>query len=735
MAPNRPGSARVTRSQTQELSDSEAGRLGTKKGVGRPKKKASAKSKNGAPQDVSEADEHSHISYPDLPQAAVNTDELTTNQVGGAQSKSIQNARTSGNSSVFSGTTARTSHSVQEPSNAILAGSLIDSLEDLSSVSDKILHLSVPQEVSDGTVQSTRNRLYDPKCRESKSFKRHKDVYKTQREEYGDSNYIQAEAIIKGLLDMPSYANDSLGSWRVDPVLYKANLVQLVMACDPDNVFEEAMTELDQAYPKPFLHRFVDAASVDRFPDSSALLMDTFQLALDIRTYSFVEIAKRSRNDPDFDPDQLLQRLFYSSSNTLNAWDVAGMRSDDFRQNPRLKKNILHRLDQLRETFPDNEENPINLPSLERHFSRSWLTTRLLHWCRLRLSEIETQLEAMEGVTGIVHALESMTTGNEQVSPSSHGRSTTAGHRSYGLESPQAPKSAISRLKELQAKKLPLTTSAHTPAPKPNTLQPESAPARIHDRHLSPSRLAPFDQVPPIEDDDGAIVSNHNRYTNPPKIAGNIIEAREVETSKDSPSRKRRFIDRQNNPERVPWDTQDDAPASTSNVKATRTQTSAEEPLSEDGGFELDKRPMAHRTRRSAPSTKTNRKGPAQSSRVKRIQVTPPNQDIAEPDDLEGVLAIHNDTNVPTMSQIEVYRQANENARRAVRNLPKKPRTRTFWSEDETARLLELIEESGAKWAMLLTLDRDHEDGAKLQSRDSGALKDKANNMKMDYLR
>lgn len=340
--------------------------------------------------------------------------------------------RTSGNSSVFSGTTARTSRSAQEPSNAMSAGSLIDSLEDLSTISDKILNLSVPQEVSDGTLQSTRNRLYDPKCRESKSFKRHKDVYKTQRKEYGDSKYIEAEAIIKGLLDTPSYANDSLGSWRLDPVLYKANLVQLVMACDPDNVFEDAMTELDQMYPRPFLHRFVDAANVKRSPDSSALLMDTFQLAVDIRTYSFVENAKRSQNDPDFDPDQLLQRQFYRMSKTLNGWDVAGMRFDDIRQTPYLKKHILDRLDQLRDTFLDNEENHVDVPSLERHFSRSWLTTRLFHWCRLRSSEIETQLKALEGVNGIVHALDSMTTGNERASPSSHGRSTAAGHRSYG---------------------------------------------------------------------------------------------------------------------------------------------------------------------------------------------------------------------------------------------------------------------------------------------------------------
>ncbi|KAI4254802.1 MAG: hypothetical protein LQ352_002897 [Teloschistes flavicans] len=787
MAPNQPSqssyarSTRVTRSQTREPSDSEAGRLGTKTVRARPKKNAKTNSMDVAPQiqrskenapntstragplgDVPEVDEHSRISYPELPQAVVDADELTTSQVGDAQRKSIQNVRSSGDTSVFSGTTARTSRSVQEPSNIIAAGDLIDSLEDLSTRSDKILHLSIPQEVSEDTVQSTRDRLSDPESREGRLYRRHRDVYDSLRKDYGDSKYIPAEAIVKALPDKPSYAHDSLSSWRVDPVLYKANLVELVMASvsQPDGDFENSMTELDQVYPRPFLHQFVDAPNVGRSPDSSALRMDTFHLALDIRTYSFVESAKRSRDGPDFDPDELLQRLFYRSSNTLSGWDVAGIRSDNYRQNPRLKNDILHRLDQIRGTFLAGEGYHIDVGSLERQFSRAWLTTRLIHWCRLRFQEIETQLKALEGVSGIVHALESRTTGDEKLSPTDHGRPTAAGHRSYGFHSPQALKSAIPRLKELEARRvsrdlekssviatgaklsrpgLPSTAGANTPAQTANTLpKPASAPARVHDRHLSPSHLAPADQMPPIDDDDNAIILNDTSNTKPSETVEELLQL-DVEANKatlemqPSPPKKRRFIDPQENAEQVEFDDiQDTAPASTSIAEAKRIPSPAEESVSEDGGFQTDRRSMAHRTVRS---TNTSRKGPAQSSRARRVRIVPPSRNIAEPNEIGNIVARYNDANAPALSQMETYSLANEDAKRAVRKLPKQPQTRTFWSEDETARLLELIQTSGTSWALLLKMDADYEGGALFQSRDSNALKDKANNMKMDYLK
>ena len=65
-------------------------------------------------------------------------------------------------------------------------------------------------------------------------------------------------------------------------------------------------------------------------------------------------------------------------------------------------------------------------------------------------------------------------------------------------------------------------------------------------------------------------------------------------------------------------------------------------------------------------------------------------------------------------------------------NLPK-PQNRTKWSPAEDDRLISLIEEVGCSWARIKKLDADS--GNILELRDQVALKDKARNMKYDFLK
>jgi hypothetical protein len=61
---------------------------------------------------------------------------------------------------------------------------------------------------------------------------------------------------------------------------------------------------------------------------------------------------------------------------------------------------------------------------------------------------------------------------------------------------------------------------------------------------------------------------------------------------------------------------------------------------------------------------------------------------------------------------------------------PKKPQSRVFWDNDETNALIELIEEHGTSWSFLL-----QEGGHRFdEKRDQTALKDKARNIKVEYL-
>jgi len=61
--------------------------------------------------------------------------------------------------------------------------------------------------------------------------------------------------------------------------------------------------------------------------------------------------------------------------------------------------------------------------------------------------------------------------------------------------------------------------------------------------------------------------------------------------------------------------------------------------------------------------------------------------------------------------------------------------TRIAYSVDEVDRLMEMIALYGTQWARILREDNAHPDGPQLQNRSQIQLKDKARNMKLDWLK
>ncbi|KAL9619317.1 MAG: hypothetical protein Q9160_006082 [Pyrenula sp. 1 TL-2023] len=59
---------------------------------------------------------------------------------------------------------------------------------------------------------------------------------------------------------------------------------------------------------------------------------------------------------------------------------------------------------------------------------------------------------------------------------------------------------------------------------------------------------------------------------------------------------------------------------------------------------------------------------------------------------------------------------------------------RRQWTNEEVERLLTLMEDYGTRWANIKKADEAHEDGPLLERRDQVGLKDKARNIKFDYL-
>lgn len=83
----------------------------------------------------------------------------------------------------------------------------------------------------------------------------------------------------------------------------------------------------------------------------------------------------------------------------------------------------------------------------------------------------------------------------------------------------------------------------------------------------------------------------------------------------------------------------------------------------------------------------------------------------------------------PTQADVYTTINATAKARNAV--VPRPTQVRKPWSEQETGKLIDLIQDFGPKWARLKSEDT----GGILGQRDQVALKDKARNMKLDYLK
>ena len=99
----------------------------------------------------------------------------------------------------------------------------------------------------------------------------------------------------------------------------------------------------------------------------------------------------------------------------------------------------------------------------------------------------------------------------------------------------------------------------------------------------------------------------------------------------------------------------------------------------------------------------------------------------------------------PPRSQLPLssqYIEANAQAKAAVRlykehalDMGRAVQVRKPYTEAEVSRLMELIEINGTKWVEILKQDRAHPDGPRLQNRSQVHLKDKARNIKIDFLK
>ncbi|KAI4234175.1 MAG: hypothetical protein LQ349_003952, partial [Xanthoria aureola] len=725
--------------------------------------------------DLTENNESPIVRYPDLPQDSHDEKVGAKNNQDTVRRDSGQTTNSTGRVSGFSGTTFRTSRSGQELSRE-MAEEMIYNLDDLSDSSDKILRLLLSNEISETSIRDIMARFSDPKSRETRQLERYNSAFRDYRDVYGGVLFIDVPDTVRNMLGLPKQESLQLGPWRVDPVLYKANLtatVRILMARKQEDV-EMSIETLDRDFPRPFFQRFVDKTMVADTADASALLMDAFGLALDIRTRSFIETSRRLIDAPNFDPDSIVRQIFYNGGNMLVGWNAVGMRSQDLLKNPELRDAILNRLNQLRQTFSETESPYIDLDSLDRSFPQSRLLARLARWSQLRLEEIAAQLKPHGGAKSIADALKRALARDDRFSANSHSdhiqvhdiagsAARTMPPPLFDLNSPKALPVTIGRLKEREAMRrasinqqqmLKQATAATTAA---HNSTPASAPPRVGTRDAASSLEPPPWQPAQIDDekeegegeesndepDNASLVQRIMLTQEKLNVEGNKenvavqTSPEPVLTSQLHPRRGAQIQGRQF-AKRIVFDSPEPEPSNarkSTYLSSQKSQVEAggsqSEP-SEDEGFQQDLRPM---TKRSTTARKEDTNSANGQSPPKKARTGKGRREEMEHGGLEGAVQRHNTVNAPLQaSQAGTYRLVNSGAKERVALRPKRTQTRKPWSEEEIIRLQELINEHGLSWSLLKKMDEEHKGGQVLKDRDQVALKDKARNMKLDYL-
>ena len=188
--------------------------------------------------------------------------------------------------------------------------------------------------------------------------------------------------------------------------------------------------------------------------------------------------------------------------------------------------------------------------------------------------------------------------------------------------------------------------------------------------------------------------------------------------------KRKRLIDAQPNARRVPSISQD---------SSLEDQDNQSSDLSEDEGIQQSRLPP---TTTSSLTRRNTAKRRATAARM--TQQSPPKRDRAQADPRSS----HTRDSQPRVLQEQQIPQSQAqnyyvvSAAAKMRRPPgrsKATQSRTPWSEEEIEQLISLIGLYGASYAQIKK--RDDEQGGLLENRDQVALKDKARNMKLDYLK
>lgn len=334
-----------------------------------------------------------------------------------------------GGLSNMSGTTALTSHSQQEIGD-LDSEIIVETLEDISKTSFQLLQLLIPSPVSQDLVESAVKELQIPGSTLGKRLNLKEKAFDSYKTAYGSDLFINASYILRKLFhDTPPAVDAS----NPEPILQEANIailakIFLVAQRDgPETI--QILQLLDGSFPDPFL------ADYEAEPEDggSALVFDTFELALEVRTQYLISVLKSYKNDAGYDPNAFLAQIFLEPpaqrDDSLSPFEdsfengqcrpIAGITADVANEDElnEYAKLVRQRVEDIRTTFLDHQQaildgDFVDFEGLYEEYTWTGFLTKLIGWSQLRFMEIRRGIEKQGGIRNIVENLEHIVHGS-----------------------------------------------------------------------------------------------------------------------------------------------------------------------------------------------------------------------------------------------------------------------------------------------------------------------------------
>lgn len=302
---------------------------------------------------------------------------------------------------------------------------MLDELPDLQNAASSLMNMLVTNQSDPINIvnEARRMRTADPRSLESRRLKSLCRKLFERMKQFSSHTFIDVHHIRELIPSI--HAKDGVGPWSPSPALHSANCArlafELLLSTADSQSARQVVRTLNDQFPAPFLNRLTSDASIG----SSGAEKAAFDLAVEIRTQYFISEFERLQNQKDFDPNSLLQSVFYDGSqhegNDLDSRWLRGFALESSFQDEnkclpeRFHDTVLDRISELKlEMFDDNDAP--NVGGLKTGFPWKRFSVRVVRFLHTRDREIRRDLKAQAKFDEVQDLLVRIINGEEAAS-------------------------------------------------------------------------------------------------------------------------------------------------------------------------------------------------------------------------------------------------------------------------------------------------------------------------------